>query len=670
MPDDNQSTTSATPDPSVTGVDQDAEQAANAALEQSANQGQDLGVNIPALSDIEYATPSAYIDPDLPAYDPNATLEEPGEEPEQPEEQPEEETIELTPEQIAEAIKASHVVMAKVAEKIANARNILIALSSDPSVDELASAISLSLFLDRLGKHAIAIYSGTVPNALNFLNPESIFEKSADVLQDFVVAIDKDKADHLRYKLDGDFVKVFITPYRDRITANDLEFSYGDYNVDLVLCLNVNNGLDLDPALREYGTVMHDAIVVNITTGNPGKFGEIEWNNRYSSSVSEMIADLFCNASGDAKLNPEEATALLAGIVASTDRFARANTVSTTMQISSQLIDFGANPQLVADNITDDVDNQFFAFSDLKSKKPEEETEEVVEPSFSFESAEPPKDDVDSADDTTLQIIHSDEEDKISDSENSTENDSPKDLKDSKDSEKSEEPEISKYEDDKANTKDEEDARPKISKTLDYQEPKIPSELSEPSVETQPGSTSNVVEDPSLLDELKATEASLSGVGAETAPMPVNNPVQLNPESLEAAAMSNMPTANPETVVPASNTDLSGVTDKYGQMLTDALGTPAATSGASMESVLPPVNPAASIAPTVNASPEVNGLPDINYGQNSDQVLPPPPAPPVDINSPMPLPNTANPTMPTVAPTPAASNPPAPDAFTIPGVQK
>lgn len=634
MPDDNQSTTLATSDPSNAGVgqlDQAAEQAANEALEKSASGAeQDLSANIPDLSDIEYATPSAYIDPDLPAYDPNATLE-----PEEPEEEEakEEETLELTPEQIAEAIKASHAVMAKVAEKIAASRNILIALSSDPSVDELASAISLSLFLDRLGKHAIAIYSGTLPNALNFLNPDGIFEKTADVLQDFVIAINKDKADHLRYKLDGDFVKVLITPYKDRITSEDLEFSYGDYNVDLVLSLNVNNGLDLDPALREYGTIMHDATVVNITTGNPGKFGEIEWSNRFASSVSEMIADLFCNASGDTKLNPEEATALLAGIVASTDRFARANTASATMQISSQLLDFGANPELVAENITDDVDNQFFAFSDLKTENSEEEKKNKdlgSEPSL--ESSEPAEQKDDSADATMLTISHDGEKEETpSDIEFS-----PNDAS----SESSDHDETSK-----PSQVDSDESAPESTPSIQkYQEPKISTDSSEISqandsaTKNEPLAANDAVEDSGLLDELKATEASLSGVGAETAPTPANGPVQLNPQSLEQAAMSNVSSAS------------------------------AAPLGTSMESILPPVvNPAASVTPNIPINPEIGNLPEINYGQNpAGQVLPPPPAPPVDINSPMPLPTMGASAAPAPASTP--TTPTAPDAFTIPGV--
>lgn len=93
-------------------------------------------------------------------------------------------------------------VLVQVAEKISAAQNVLVALSSDPSVDEMAAAIGLTLFLDKLGKRATAIYSGVTPNALEFLKPEKTFESSADALQDFVVALNKEKADHVRYKLD------------------------------------------------------------------------------------------------------------------------------------------------------------------------------------------------------------------------------------------------------------------------------------------------------------------------------------------------------------------------------------------------------------------------------------------------------------------------------------
>ena len=102
----------------------------------------------------------------------------------------------------------------RVVEKIEDADNILVTLSRNPSVDEMASAIALTLALDQVGKHATAIYSGKTPNAIQFLEPENTFESDTNSLQDFIIALNKEKADHLRYKIEGDFVKVYITPYK------------------------------------------------------------------------------------------------------------------------------------------------------------------------------------------------------------------------------------------------------------------------------------------------------------------------------------------------------------------------------------------------------------------------------------------------------------------------
>ncbi|MBR2709519.1 hypothetical protein IKE72_00335 [Candidatus Saccharibacteria bacterium] len=246
-----------------------------------------------------------------------------------------------------------------VIQHLKELHNVLIALSSNPSVDELAAAIGITIYLDKIGKRATAIYSGDTPNALEFLNPEETFDQSADVLQDFVIALNKDKADHLRYKLDGDFVRIYITPYRAKITAEDLEYSYGDYNVDLVLALDVANGIDLDEALREHGRIMHDAVVVDVTTGNPGKLGEIAWTDKTASSISEMLAGMIFNMDAE-PIGEEEATAFLTGIVAATNRFMSVSTTPRTMEIASRLMNSGAKHQLISKNITSDVSNEQF----------------------------------------------------------------------------------------------------------------------------------------------------------------------------------------------------------------------------------------------------------------------------------------------------------------------
>ena len=245
-------------------------------------------------------------------------------------------------------------VLDEVVAKVREAENVLVALSNDPNVDEMAAAIGLSILLEALGKHATAIYSGKTPNVLEFLKPEETFETNTNGLQDFIIELDKEKADHLRYKVDGDFVKVYITPYRTTLSQGDLAFSRGDFNVDLVISLNVAAATELDAALREYGRIMHDATAINITNGVPGKFGDVEWVEPKASSVSEMVAELALALKED--LDQSVATALLTGIVAATDKFANESTTPEAMMIAAKLMKFGANQQEVFKNISQELE--------------------------------------------------------------------------------------------------------------------------------------------------------------------------------------------------------------------------------------------------------------------------------------------------------------------------
>ena len=238
----------------------------------------------------------------------------------------------------------------KVAEKIQKGTNILIALSKDPNVDEISAAIALAIVLDQQKKHVTAIYSGKTPNTLEFLKPEETFEKDTSSLQDFIIALNKSKADHLTYKLDGDYVKIYITPYKGQVKKEDLEYSYGEYNVDLVIVFNVNAGSEIDSALSEYGRIMHDASAINITSGLPGRFADLEWSDPEKSSVCEMVYNLLKELE-ITDLSQEVATALLTGILSATERFSNNRTKPTTMSVAAKLMEAGADQQLISANI-------------------------------------------------------------------------------------------------------------------------------------------------------------------------------------------------------------------------------------------------------------------------------------------------------------------------------
>src|ERR1700722_3832904 len=96
----------------------------------------------------------------------------------------------------------------QAADRIKQANSVLVTVSSNPSVDQLAACIGLTLALNKMGKHATAVFSGMVPSTIEFLQPDKTIEKTTDSLRDFIIAIDKSRADKLRYKVEDKVVKI------------------------------------------------------------------------------------------------------------------------------------------------------------------------------------------------------------------------------------------------------------------------------------------------------------------------------------------------------------------------------------------------------------------------------------------------------------------------------
>lgn len=237
-------------------------------------------------------------------------------------------------------------------ERLKTANNVLVTVSANPSVDQLAACIGLTLLLNKQGKHATAVFSGEVPSTLEFLQPGETLEKNTDSLRDFIISLDKSKADKLRYKVEDAVVKIFITPYRTSLSADDLEFSQGDFNVDLVVALGVKEQQDLDNAITAHGRILHDATVATVNTGPTGKLGSINWQDSQASSLCELVVDLARDL-GKELMDNQIATALLTGIVAETARFSNEKTSPQTMSVSAELMAAGANQQLVASKLED-----------------------------------------------------------------------------------------------------------------------------------------------------------------------------------------------------------------------------------------------------------------------------------------------------------------------------
>ena len=533
----------------------------------------------------------------------------------------------------------------QIAEKIEGAKNILVALPQNPNVDEVSAALGLTLMLDKLGKKATAIYSGETPAMLKFLNPEKTFSTDTNALQDFIISLDKDKADHLRYKVDGDFVKVFITPYREAISENDLEYSYGEFNVDLIIALDVADERDLDSALIEYGRIMHDAGAVNITIHEGGKFSEMEWSNPGASSVSEMVAELGAEISPEA-FEKNSATALLTGIVASTERFANEKTTPETMGVASKLMGAGADQILVAENIKRaENGKEQIAMEELpKAEIAEEPKIEEAEPEPEKSESEMPEPESAKSELEKPEPEPEKPEPEPEKSEPEPEKpvlETPSELLEGAPTEeaKSEEPSAGepKVEEPKA----EEEASAEEPKVEESKPEEAPAE--EPKIELKgaaAGETEDTRRKTVTLQPSAEAQAELEEIMKEE---PKKNEAldEINKYTGDQAVSGGL---KPDVGLSNIDTDSIGKREvkDYGEMMAEALNG---------DDGIP--NPAVQAAPAVATGPEANHIPEMDYSQASAaqpeqppvmengmlesvkteqpvDILPPPPAPPVD----------------------------------------
>lgn len=245
--------------------------------------------------------------------------------------------------------------------KIKSVNNILITVSRNPNVDQLTAALGLSIALNKLGKRSVAVFSGKIPAAIRFLQPEKTFENNADSLRDFIISLDKDKADRLKVRPDGDFVKVYITPYRTKISKGDLKFEEGDFNIELIIAIGVGNRDELDGSIASHGKIFHNAVTATLNLEQTHDIlGMISWQDSKYGCYAQMCYELIDELDNDGKLIDESiATALLTGVVSATDQFRNKVTSPAIMTLSANLMSRGADQQLVTSELesSDDLDD-------------------------------------------------------------------------------------------------------------------------------------------------------------------------------------------------------------------------------------------------------------------------------------------------------------------------
>lgn len=229
-------------------------------------------------------------------------------------------------------------------EMLRGAESIVVTTKKNPGRDEIAGAIGLHLLLDKLEKVAEVVIAQPIPKQLQFL-PSDMVNSQLQGQRDFVVEIDQSRteADHLKYVVEDNKLKIYITPYNGSFSEKDASFSYGEYHCDAIVGLGVQNLEEIDEGIRSEEKLTQNArfLLLNPGEGNPVDANTVNWSDPNASSVCEMIMSM-SEALGSGLLDDTIATTLLTGIIDRTQHFTNQATTPKVMTMSAQLLAAGA----------------------------------------------------------------------------------------------------------------------------------------------------------------------------------------------------------------------------------------------------------------------------------------------------------------------------------------
>jgi len=236
----------------------------------------------------------------------------------------------------------------QTSEAIRQAETILIITGQHPTVDQVASVMALAAILRKFGKKVSAIVSDNPPAAISALDMGGV-DRGLGGLRDFVLKVDVTKAevDKLRYEIQDGKLNIYLTPFKGGFAPNDVTFGYGAFHYDLAIVLGVPTRARIDRIYEQNQSSFETIPMVNLdfhrSNENYGAVNLIEPN---ASSLCEMLVAL-SESLQSGIVDADIATALLMGIVASTDRFTAAHTSPKSLTVAAQMMAAGAKQQMV-----------------------------------------------------------------------------------------------------------------------------------------------------------------------------------------------------------------------------------------------------------------------------------------------------------------------------------
>lgn len=242
----------------------------------------------------------------------------------------------------------------QIKQLITTKKNILVTFGTQINGDSIASAVSLALLLEKMGKRVEIVSSGfTLPSNFKFLNKAKDIKSGFDYLQKFVISVDINQTglQELSYDVKDNKLRIFITPKQSFLNREDIHTAQSDFKYDLIFVVDTPDLESLGSIYDNNTELFHQKPVINIDhKASNENFGQINLIDITHTSTTESIYQLLKQLAPE-NIDKEIATGLLTGIISKTRSFKSQNIKPQTLNTASELINLGADREHIVQNL-------------------------------------------------------------------------------------------------------------------------------------------------------------------------------------------------------------------------------------------------------------------------------------------------------------------------------
>ncbi|MEY4745098.1 MAG: hypothetical protein RL272_1043, partial [Candidatus Parcubacteria bacterium] len=230
----------------------------------------------------------------------------------------------------------------------------LITFRKEWSVDAIASALALAKFLEKKGKRVDVVADGfSAPKSLRFLPGIENVKPTFNRLRKFVIHLDvsKTKIDELSYDIEGDKLRIHVTPKEGRFDGKDVTTASTDFKYDCIITVDTPDYGALGTLFSANTEFFYDRPTINIDHEPANEqYGNLNCVDITATSTAEVVHSLL-KSTGEHFLTEDVATCLLAGIISKTRSFKTSSVTPRTLDIASELVSAGAKREEIVQNL-------------------------------------------------------------------------------------------------------------------------------------------------------------------------------------------------------------------------------------------------------------------------------------------------------------------------------